>query len=200
MTSIYQLKPKFQTLLRPLTGFFHRIGLTANGVTLGALLASLAYGAWMSLDSASRWPFLLLPAFLLLRMALNAIDGMLARQYRQQSELGALLNECGDVVSDAALYAPFGLLPGVRGELVMAVVFLALLTEFIGVLGQAIGGARRYDGPFGKSDRACAFAVLGLLIGSAVPLLPYLNLILLIMLVLLGWTGLNRARRALRRQ
>ena len=43
-------------------------------------------------------------------MALNAIDGMLAREYGQKSRLGAYLNELGDVVSDAALYAPFALL------------------------------------------------------------------------------------------
>ena len=53
------------------------------------------------------WPFLLLPLWLFLRMALNAIDGMLAREFGQQSALGAYLNELSDVVSDAALYLPF---------------------------------------------------------------------------------------------
>ena len=42
-------------------------------------------------------------------MALNAIDGMLAREFGQKSALGGYLNEIGDVVSDAALYAPFAL-------------------------------------------------------------------------------------------
>ena len=42
-----------------------------------------------------------------LRMAFNAIDGMLAREFGQQSALGAFLNELTDVVSDAALYLPF---------------------------------------------------------------------------------------------
>ena len=53
--------------------------------------------------------FLLIPVWLLVRMALNAIDGMLAREFGQKSGLGAYLNEIGDVVSDAALYAPFAL-------------------------------------------------------------------------------------------
>ena len=43
---------------------------------------------------------LLLPAVLFLRMALNAIDGMLAREHNQKSALGAILNELGDVFSD----------------------------------------------------------------------------------------------------
>ena len=49
----------------------------------------------------------LLPAVLFVRMALNAIDGMLAREHGQKSALGAFLNELCDVVSDAALYLPF---------------------------------------------------------------------------------------------
>ena len=39
-------------------------------------------------------------------MALNAIDGMLAREFNQKSRLGGYLNEITDVVSDAALYLP----------------------------------------------------------------------------------------------
>jgi hypothetical protein len=105
--TVYNLKPKFQALLMPLTNHLFRIGMTANAVTVAAMLASVLYGAVMFLAPVSRWPFLLLPAFLLLRMALNAIDGMLARQYGQASKIGAILNEVGDVVSDAALYAPF---------------------------------------------------------------------------------------------
>jgi phosphatidylglycerophosphate synthase len=38
----------------------------------------------------------------------------------------------------------------------------ALLTEFCGLLGPTLGGARRYDGPMGKSDRALLVGALGL--------------------------------------
>ena len=50
-----------------------------------------------------RWPLLLIPVVLVLRMALNAIDGMLAREHGMRTRLGALLNELGDVISDSAL-------------------------------------------------------------------------------------------------
>src|SRR5947207_2460802 len=66
-----------------------------------------------------RWPWLLLAAFLFIRMALNAVDGMLAREHGMKSKLGAILNELGDVVSDAALYLPFALLAGAYGWLVV---------------------------------------------------------------------------------
>jgi CDP-diacylglycerol--glycerol-3-phosphate 3-phosphatidyltransferase len=193
--TIYDLKPRFQALLRPFTAWLFRRSVTANMVTVAAMLASVAYGAWM-LCAPSALPYLLLPLFMLARMALNAVDGMLAREHGQQSKLGAVLNEVGDLIADAALLVPFAALPGVSAQLVYAVVYLSALTEFVGVLGQVTGAGRRYDGPSGKSDRAFLFGLLGLLIGCGVPLLPYLNPVLLVVLLLLVLTCWNRARRA----
>ncbi|MGV2390784.1 MAG UNVERIFIED_CONTAM: CDP-alcohol phosphatidyltransferase family protein [Microcystis novacekii LVE1205-3] len=47
-----------------------------------------------------RWLLLLMPLVLFMRIALNAIDGMLARDYNQKTSLGTILNELGDVISD----------------------------------------------------------------------------------------------------
>jgi CDP-diacylglycerol--glycerol-3-phosphate 3-phosphatidyltransferase len=167
-------------------------------VTVAALLASVGYGAWLLLTPDSRWAWGLLPAFLFGRMALNAIDGMLAREFGQQSKLGAVLNEGSDVVADAALYAPFALLPGGHPALGLLVVFLAGLSEFMGVVGQVVGGGRRYDGPCGKSDRALAFGALGLLLGLGLRVAPYLDYVFGVLALLLILTVWNRARQALR--
>ncbi len=195
--TLYDLKPRFQNLLRPLAHVLFRAGITANQVTCSAMFASLAWGLWMLRAPASAWPYLLLPLFLLLRMALNAVDGMLAREFKQQSHAGAILNEVGDVVSDAALYAPFFVLPGASLTLGAAVLFLSLLTEFVGVLGHVTGAGRRYDGPLGKSDRALAFGALALLFGAGVPLAPWFNFLSAALCVLLAWTCVKRARKAL---
>lgn len=40
MASIYQLKPRFQSILRPLVSRLAVFGITANGVTLTAMLIS----------------------------------------------------------------------------------------------------------------------------------------------------------------
>lgn len=198
MPTIYDLKPRFQQLLRPLSLVLYRRGVTANALTLTAVVSSLLYGSWMLLDSSARTAFLLLPLFMLLRMALNALDGMIAREFQQQTRLGFILNETGDVVSDAALYTPFAFLPGVYPGAVAAFLFLSVLTEFVGVLGAAIGGERRYEGPLGKSDRAFLFGVLGVLVALYPGILPYLDPGFLVIAVMLGWTSLNRGRRALR--
>ncbi|CAN7520279.1 CDP-alcohol phosphatidyltransferase family protein [Rhizobium sp. LjRoot30] len=158
--SVYQLKSRFQNILRPLVRKLAAGGITANQVTLAAAAISLAIGALLVVVPEPRW-FLLVPVWFFLRMALNAIDGMLAREHGQKSVLGAYLNELTDVVSDAALYLPFAFLHPGMSWWVALVIFLSVLTEFAGVLGQTVGASRRYDGPLGKSDRAVLFGALG---------------------------------------
>lgn len=197
MPSIYDVKPAFQRLLRPGVGGLVRAGLTANQVTLGAALLSLDVGAAIALRPSASWPYLLLPAVLFARMALNAVDGMMAREHGQASKLGALLNELGDVVSDAALYLPVAFHPAVRPSLLVPVVVLGLVTEMTGVTAQVIGASRRYDGPAGKSDRAFYFGALGLYLGLGGERAGWVTASLLLVLVLLVVTVINRGRGAL---
>jgi CDP-diacylglycerol--glycerol-3-phosphate 3-phosphatidyltransferase len=195
--TLYELKPRFQALLGPQVGRIARAGVTANQVTLAAAAGSVAVGAFAAASAPARWPFLLLPLCLLARMALNAIDGMLAREFGQKSRLGAYLNEISDVVSDAALYMPFAWLSPFGAFWTALVVLLAVLTEFAGVLGQTVGASRRYDGPMGKSDRALVFGALGLWAGLGAPLPAWFVWIMVALAGLLALTVVNRVRRGL---
>lgn len=197
MASIYDIKPAFQNLLRPLTRSLAAGGVSANQVTIAAAALSIAVGAAVLTFPAERWPLLVMPGFLFVRMALNAIDGMLAREHAMKSKLGAILNEVGDVVSDTTLYLPLALVPGFDPHLIVIAVILAIITELTGIAAVQIGATRRYDGPMGKSDRAFVFGLLALLLGLGVPLGRWLPSVLLIIVLLLGWTIFNRARRAL---
>ena len=170
MVSIYQFKPRFQSMLRPLARFCANAGITANAVTMAAMGVSLALGIALS-TSSNRELFLLLPLWMFVRMAFNAIDGMLAREFGQKSALGAYLNELSDVISDAALYLPFVAVAPFGWASVAAVAFLSTVSEMAGALGPMVGTQRRYDGPMGKSDRAFVFGALGLWIGLT-PALP----------------------------
>jgi len=198
MASIYDLKPAFQGLLRPLTRGLFRLGVTANMVTVAAVLLSVATGAFLAVSRGTPTALLLLPAALLVRMALNAIDGMLAREHGQKSKKGALLNEIGDVVSDSALYLPLAVVPGFDPALVAGIVVLAVVSELAGVLGLTIGATRRYDGPMGKSDRAFVFGLLALLLALGVPRGAWLQAAQVAILAFLLLTVWNRAHRALR--
>ena len=196
--TLYALKPRFQALLRPLVARLAAAGVTANQVTVAAALLSIAAGAAVALYPEARAVFLLLPLVLFVRMALNAIDGMLAREHGQKSALGGVLNELTDVISDAVLYVPFAFLPGFEPALVVTVVILATLTEMTGVVCVQIGASRRYDGPFGKSDRAFVFGAMGVAIGLGVATGPWVTWVLVAMITLSAATVVNRARRGLR--
>ena len=196
MPSIYGLKPRFQSLLRPLTNALAQAGVTANQITLAAMILSFAAGM-VIFRSRSQGALLLLPVILFVRMALNAMDGMLAREHRQKTPLGAVLNELGDVISDSALYLPLAVIPDFDAMLVVLITLCALLTEMTGVIGVQIGASRRYDGPMGKSDRAFVFGTLGLLLGLRLPIGPAVRYVLYVVFVLLLLTVANRARSAL---
>jgi CDP-diacylglycerol--glycerol-3-phosphate 3-phosphatidyltransferase len=196
--SIYAFKPAFQLLLQPHVGRLARRGITANQVTLAAAIGSIAIALIVHSSWPVRWPFLLIPVWLFIRMALNAIDGMLARDYGQKSRLGAYLNELCDVASDAALYAPFALFASFGGFWIGLVIVLAALTELAGVLGQAVGGLRRYDGPMGKSDRAFVFGALGIWAGLGLPFPPWTVAIMIVLAIVLLLTIANRVRAGLK--
>jgi CDP-diacylglycerol--glycerol-3-phosphate 3-phosphatidyltransferase len=199
MASIYDLKPAFQRLLRPLVRVLADAGVTANQVTMVACVLSLLTGLliymWAGAHPAA---LLLLPVVMFLRMALNAVDGMLAREHGMKSALGGFLNELTDVVSDAALYLPVVVIPGLNSSLVVTFVLLAIIAEMTGVVAAAQGASRRYDGPMGKSDRAFLIGTLGLMLGMGLHAGAWVNLVFIIACALATLTIVNRVRNGLR--
>jgi len=162
--TLYRIKPAFQALLRPVVGRAARVGIRPNHLTTAAIAVSAAAGAVVA--AGSRWPVLLFiaPVLYLVRMALNAMDGLLAREHKLTTRTGVVLNEIGDVVSDALAYLPFALLLPGRSWLVVTVVVLGLMSE-VTALANADGTGRRNDGPLGKSDRALGFSAIAVLAG-----------------------------------
>jgi CDP-diacylglycerol--glycerol-3-phosphate 3-phosphatidyltransferase len=166
MPTLYALKPAFQGLLRPVADRLFAAGVTANQITVAAAVMSVAAAGLIAAFPQARAVFLLIPAVLFLRMALNAIDGMLAREHGQASTLGMYLNEICDVVSDLALILAFAALPIFPAWGVVAFAITAVVAEYAGVLGIAAGIGRNYAGPFGKSDRAFALGLIAVLIAA----------------------------------
>lgn len=195
--SIYQLKPRFQSLLRPAVKRMHVLGITANQVTLFTCAISLALGLWLFFAAPPAAAFAWISVWMLLRMVFNAVDGILAHEHGQQTHLGAFLNELTDVLSDAALYLPFALVAPFSAFWVGTVIVLAGMSEFAGALGATIGATRRYDGPLGKSDRAFVFGLLALYIATGAALPGWTSWLMPLLAGLTAWTITNRIRLAI---
>lgn len=197
MISIYKLKPKFQQLLMPILMKLHQLKITANQITIVAIILSLIIGIlfWY----ASEYPilFLALPIGLLIRMALNALDGMMARKFNQMSCKGEVLNEIGDVLSDVFIFIP--LLKFFPDQVLLITLFISLsiINEMAGLMGKIIGKERRYDGPMGKSDRALLLGIYGILAFYSVQLHQVALYLFIIMNILLIISTIIRLRKAL---
>jgi alpha-beta hydrolase superfamily lysophospholipase/phosphatidylglycerophosphate synthase len=195
---VYGLKPRFQGLLRPVAGRLVDSGIRANHVTFAACAGSIALGTVLSLNADRPVLFFLLPTFLFIRMAMNALDGIMAREFGQASRLGVYANELGDIVSDAFCLLPFAFVPGFSPVWMGALIFLAAMSETTGILAQFVQASRRYDGPMGKSDRALVFGLIAIWIGAGGTILPRLALAFCAtMSLLLAATIWNRASHAL---
>ena len=197
MATIYDLKPAFQNLLRPIVNALARAGITPNQITYFALVLSFVAGGSIALTHGASWVLLSIPAVMFVRMALNAIDGMLAKEHDMKSDAGAMLNEMSDVLSDAVLYLPFALIEGVSALWVVLFVIVSILTEMAGVLGALIGGVRRYDGPMGKSDRAFVIGTLSLVLGLGVSPEGWFDVVMIVATIMGAWTVLRRSMRGL---
>ena len=178
MISIYKIKPKFQQLLMPLLKLLRGWGISPNAITILSIILSfaLSYFFWNASDGSSY--FLIVAFGLLLRMMLNALDGMMARIYNLQSKLGEILNEVGDIISDVAIYFPLIIFSSLSIEIAIIFILLSIINEFCGLIAKVISGERRYDGPMGKSDRAFLIGVICIVYYFTKSLDPYMNYII----------------------
>ena len=152
MISVYSIKPQFQRVLTPILELLHRAKVTANQITWWACILSLVIGIlfWFVGD-VGRWLYLCLPVGLLIRMALNALDGMMARRYNQITRKGELLNEVGDVVSDTIIYFPLLKYHPESLYLIVAFIALSIINEYAGGWARC---CRQNDGMMVRWERA----------------------------------------------
>ncbi len=198
MISVYKIKPKFQQLLMPILKGLHKIGISANQITISSILLSLIIGVSFWFAGSNKYLFLALPIGLFMRMALNALDGMMARTYNQQTKKGEILNEIGDVISDLFIFFPLLIFEKDNLYLIVAFLCLSIVNEFAGILGKVVSNNRQYDGPMGKSDRALVIGLYGLLSFFSIGLGNYSSLIFSGIIILILISTITRIKKALK--
>ena len=177
MISIYKIKPAFQKLLTPLMKILRSLKITPNAITLFSILFSFLLCYFFIQALEHKIFFLFVAIGLLIRMMLNALDGMMARTYNLQSKFGEALNEIGDIISDTAIYFPIIFLPEIKIEIAIIFIILSIINEFCGLLAKTLSNIRRYDGPMGKSDRAFLIGTLCIIYYFTNDISHYLNYI-----------------------
>ncbi len=141
------------------TKFCVRLGISADAVSyssvLFALIASLCF--WKS--GKNTWLLIVAPLFCYLRLWFNMLDGMVAVAAGRASARGEIVNDLPDRISDVIIFAGVahsGLMNPVIGY--WAAIF-SLLTAYVGLFGQAIGGRREFGGVMSKPWRMVVLGV-----------------------------------------
>jgi CDP-diacylglycerol--glycerol-3-phosphate 3-phosphatidyltransferase len=185
-----------EKILHPAANILFNDGVRAVHVTLCAALICVAVGMLVAAFAFHVWIFSLIPVWMLIRLAFNAIEAQLASEFGQHSRFGTCAHELSRVVAEIALFLPFSVVPKVSLLLVLLVTLLSILSEFAGLLGPLIKASRRRDGPMTSNLRTLFFGVFGAGLASGyLPTAP-INIMLAMMAVLLLVTIGRRIRRA----
>jgi phosphatidylglycerophosphate synthase len=150
---LYALKPKFRQSLGFVERRLIRAGVSADAITVVGLLFALAAGAALWFGRSGGGWLLIVPIAVFLRIAANALDGMVAIATGTTHPRGEVLNETADRVADVAIFFPLIAVPGLEPALVTATIAMVLITSTVGITARAAGGPRIYAGVMGKADR-----------------------------------------------
>jgi CDP-diacylglycerol---glycerol-3-phosphate 3-phosphatidyltransferase len=156
---LYAVKPWFVGRLKPIEDGLVRKRVSPDALTYAAFAVSLTTGAAIAagsiLNTALLW--LLVPPLCLARLALNALDGSIARRTSSSRPFGKVLNEVIDRCSDAAMLGSFAFVapPALAAWAVAA----AFGTSLTGILTESLTGGRASGGPMGKADRVAVVAI-----------------------------------------
>src|SRR5689334_10215068 len=109
---IYNVKPRFQQSLRGIERYLVEHRVHPDYLTLSALGLSILGGVALYCSQWAWWLVLLIPPIAICRTALNALDGLVARDTGLARPWGEVLNEFSDRLSDVALMTGLALAPG----------------------------------------------------------------------------------------
>jgi CDP-diacylglycerol--glycerol-3-phosphate 3-phosphatidyltransferase len=193
MAGIYLLKPAFQRSLGGIERWLVERRVHPDWLTWLALVLSIGGGICLYVAPEQRWLLALVPVVAVVRTALNALDGLVARTLGLARPWGEVLNELSDRVADVALISGLALASPANLLLGVCALTAMLLSSYLAILSKAAGGRRQYMGPMGKADRMVLLAI-GAPCGFFLPLDWVYNGLLTIVLIGCLFTLVRRAQ------
>jgi phosphatidylglycerophosphate synthase len=152
----------WQKALKPIVDLSVRRQVHPDVFTYSAIIISVigAIGLYLA-GSNHLWLWLIIPCAFL-RLLLNLLDGLVARELQLADAFGEVKNEFGDRIADVAIFFGLGFGGYVDIRLVFLLLTLILCISYLGILGKAVSGERVYSGIFGKGDRMISLAIFTL--------------------------------------
>src|SRR4051794_31421259 len=164
---VYAIKPAFQRSLGGAEAWLVARRVHPDVLTGAALGLAVLGGALLYAGAGAPGLLLLVPLVALGRIALNALDGLVARATGLARPWGEVLNEVADRLADVALLGGLALAPTSEGRLGAATLVAVLVSSYLGLASRAAGGPRQYGGLMGKADRMLYLALAALVAGLA---------------------------------
>jgi archaetidylinositol phosphate synthase len=184
-----KLKKKVQAMLTSEAKAAHKIGLTPNIVSLMGLTLALFSAFAYAVTQGQPLRILLATILLLASGFCDALDGVIARIYKQTSVFGGFLDSLLDRYADAAVYGgviigglcdPFWGLAALAGS--MLVSYSRARAEAAEIKMESVGVA----------ERAERMLILSIASIAAIFWLPALNIGIILLAVLSNFTVLQR--------
>jgi len=169
MAGIYVIKPAFQRSLGGIERWLVARRVHPDWLTGAALVLSVGGGVCLYLAPQHLWLLALVPVVAVVRTALNALDGLVAKSTGLARPWGDVLNELSDRFADVALLGGLALAAPTSLLLGAGAITMMLLSSYLAILSKAAGGRRQYMGPMGKADRMIVL-ILGSILGFFLPL------------------------------
>jgi phosphatidylglycerophosphate synthase len=170
---LYRLKPASQRLVEPIADRLAARGTSPDLITWLAVPLAVVGGACLALSPAVSALLLAVPVVAAARLALNLLDGMVARRTGRTHAFGEIWNELGDRLADIAFIGGLAWVPGVGPWLAFPAIIGALLASYVGITSRAAGASRQYGGVMSKPGRMAVLAIgapVAFVTGSGIPL------------------------------
>ena len=155
---------------RPIAAFFRKTATLAvrfcvnhnihpDLISYLSIVAAAAAAICFYFSAHYRPLLLIAPLLCFLRLWCNMLDGMVALASGKASPRGEIVNELPDRISDLLIFIGIAHSHLANPFLAYWAAILALMTAYIGTLGQAVTGHRRFEGLMSKQHRMLVLAL-----------------------------------------
>lgn len=158
---VYELKYALRRKLRILLPFLKNVSpntISLSLIPIGLLTALLYY-------CAPQTPHFYLFGlfFIVLRMIVGTLDGMLAEELNKASAKGAIINRLSPELCDLLLMGAIAISMPQHAFLAIVTLIIGHLTSFLGLIGLVGGKGVQSVGPVGQTDRLVALIIFSFL-------------------------------------